>query len=162
MNMTPRTRLVALVVLLVLLLIAAQYILQEIRPRPGPDAPPSPTAPAIEEGQATFEAGTCQLAPISYAPGPSPGFLEAATKYSRPASVSMKIMAFIPGPPSSFIETASESDYAKNIQTTIDSKPNIVVTVGFLLAKDTAEAAAKNTGVKWIGIDQFQPGALAA
>jgi basic membrane protein A len=56
----------------------------------------------------------------------------------------------------SFIETASESDYAKNIQTTIDGKPNVVVTVGFLLAKDTAAAAAKSSTIKWIGIDQFQ------
>lgn len=55
----------------------------------------------------------------------------------------------------SFIETAAESDYAKNIQTTIDGKPSVVVTVGFLLAKDTLAAAGKNTGVKWIGIDQF-------
>jgi len=56
----------------------------------------------------------------------------------------------------SYIETAAESDYAKNIQTTLDAKPNVVVTVGFLLAKDTLTAAQKNTTVKWVGIDQFQ------
>ena len=58
MKLTPRTRLVALVVLLVLLLIGAQYIFQAVRPRPAPDLPPSPTSPGIEEGQATFEAAT--------------------------------------------------------------------------------------------------------
>lgn len=56
----------------------------------------------------------------------------------------------------SFIETASESDYAKNIETTVAGKPNVVVTVGFLLANDTLAAAKKNTGINWIGIDQFQ------
>lgn len=56
----------------------------------------------------------------------------------------------------SYIETAAESDYAKNIQTSLDGKPNVIVTVGFLLAKDTLAAANKNSGVKWIGIDQFQ------
>jgi basic membrane lipoprotein Med (substrate-binding protein (PBP1-ABC) superfamily) len=60
------------------------------------------------------------------------------------------------GVKTSYIETAAESDYAKNIQTTLDGKPNVVVTVGFLLANDTLAAAQKNTGVKWIGIDQFQ------
>jgi len=58
MKLTPRTRLVALVVLLVLLLIAAQYIFQAVRPRPAPDLPPSPTSPGPEEDRATFEAAT--------------------------------------------------------------------------------------------------------
>lgn len=51
---------------------------------------------------------------------------------------------------------AAESDYAKNIQTSVDAKPNVIVTVGFLLAKDTLAASQKNSAVKWIGIDQFQ------
>lgn len=55
-----------------------------------------------------------------------------------------------------YIETASESDYAKNIETTVAGKPNVVVTVGFLLANDTLAAAQKSSGIKWIGIDQFQ------
>jgi basic membrane lipoprotein Med (substrate-binding protein (PBP1-ABC) superfamily) len=55
----------------------------------------------------------------------------------------------------SFIETASEADYAKNIATALDGKPNVVVTVGFLLTTDTAKAAAANPDVKFIGVDQF-------
>jgi basic membrane lipoprotein Med (substrate-binding protein (PBP1-ABC) superfamily) len=56
----------------------------------------------------------------------------------------------------SFIETASEADYAKNIDTTLAGNPNVIVTVGFLLATDTLAAAEANTEVDFIGIDQFQ------
>lgn len=57
----------------------------------------------------------------------------------------------------SFIETASEADYAKNIATALDGGPDVVVTVGFLLATDTLAAANANAGTNFIGIDQFQP-----
>ena len=55
----------------------------------------------------------------------------------------------------SFIETASEADYAKNIATSLEGDPEVVVTVGFLLTKDTGAAATANPNVKFIGIDQF-------
>lgn len=55
-----------------------------------------------------------------------------------------------------FIETASEADYEKNIATALSGNPNIIITVGFLLATDTLKAAEENPEVKWIGIDQFQ------
>ena len=57
----------------------------------------------------------------------------------------------------SFIETASEADYAKNIATTLEGGPDVVITVGFLLATDTLAAANANAGTNFIGIDQFQP-----
>jgi basic membrane protein A len=56
----------------------------------------------------------------------------------------------------SYIETASEADYAKNIDTTLQSKPPVIVTVGFLLADATLAAAKANPTVKFIGVDQFQ------
>lgn len=56
----------------------------------------------------------------------------------------------------SFIETASEADYAKNISTALDGKPNVVITVGYLLAEATLNAATASPTVNWIGIDQFQ------
>lgn len=57
----------------------------------------------------------------------------------------------------SFIETASEADYAKNIATSVDGDPDLVVTVGFLLATDTLAAAEDNPEIGFIGVDQFQP-----
>ena len=56
-----------------------------------------------------------------------------------------------------FIETASEADYATNIGTILGAEPEIVVTVGFLIADATLEAANANPEVNFIGIDQFQP-----
>lgn len=57
----------------------------------------------------------------------------------------------------SFIETASEADYAKNIATSLEGDPDLIVTVGFLLATDTLSAAEENPDVGFIGVDQFQP-----
>lgn len=56
----------------------------------------------------------------------------------------------------SFIETASEADYARNIATSLEGDPDVLITVGFLLATDTLEAAEANPETRFIGIDQFQ------
>ena len=56
---------------------------------------------------------------------------------------------------SSFIETVSEADYAANIATSLEADPDVIVTVGFLIATDTEEAANDNPEVDFIGIDQF-------
>ena len=56
-----------------------------------------------------------------------------------------------------YIETASAADYAKNIDTSLQGDPDVLITTGFLLATDTLAAAKANTDVKFIGIDQFQP-----
>ncbi|HEX4867973.1 MAG TPA: BMP family ABC transporter substrate-binding protein [Acidimicrobiales bacterium] len=57
----------------------------------------------------------------------------------------------------SFIETASEADYEKNISTAMEGDPDVIITVGFLLADATLAAANANTGTDFIGVDQFQP-----
>lgn len=57
----------------------------------------------------------------------------------------------------SFIETVSEADYEKNITTALEGGPDIVITVGFLLADATLAAAGANAETNFIGIDQFQP-----
>jgi len=54
----------------------------------------------------------------------------------------------------SYIETTSETDYAPAIASCLDSGANVVVTVGFLLQTATAEAAAANSDVYFIGVDQ--------
>jgi basic membrane lipoprotein Med (substrate-binding protein (PBP1-ABC) superfamily) len=58
---------------------------------------------------------------------------------------------------SSFIETQSEADYAANISTSLESEPDAVITVGFLITSDTQEAAEANPDVDFVGIDQFLP-----
>ncbi|MGI9018175.1 MAG: BMP family lipoprotein [Euzebya sp.] len=55
------------------------------------------------------------------------------------------------------IETASEADYDSNIETILQGDPEIVVTVGFLIADATLAAAEANPDVSFVGIDQFQP-----
>ncbi len=54
-----------------------------------------------------------------------------------------------------FIETQAQSDYAKNINTCIDENYDIVVTVGFLIADATLEAATANPDTYFVGVDQF-------
>lgn len=54
------------------------------------------------------------------------------------------------------IETAYEADYETNITTILESDPEVVVTVGFLLADRTLQAAEANPDINFIGIDQFQ------
>jgi basic membrane lipoprotein Med (substrate-binding protein (PBP1-ABC) superfamily) len=55
-----------------------------------------------------------------------------------------------------YIETASQADYQKNINTALQDKPDVIITVGFLLATDTLAAAKANPDTEFIGIDQFQ------
>ncbi|MDQ7030767.1 MAG: BMP family ABC transporter substrate-binding protein [Ardenticatenia bacterium] len=56
---------------------------------------------------------------------------------------------------SDFIETQSQTDYQKNIQTCLDEGFDVLVTVGFLIADATLEAAQNNPDVYFIGVDQF-------
>ena len=58
---------------------------------------------------------------------------------------------------SNVIETASEADYEANIATSLGSEPDVLVTVGFLIADATLAAANDNPDVGFVGIDQFQP-----
>ena len=55
-----------------------------------------------------------------------------------------------------FIETSSEADYQRNLETILQSDPDVVITVGFLLGDATLEFAEANPDVMFIGVDQFQ------
>lgn len=57
----------------------------------------------------------------------------------------------------SFIETVSEADYEENISTALEGGPDVIITVGFLLADSTLAAANENAGTNFVGVDQFQP-----
>lgn len=54
-----------------------------------------------------------------------------------------------------FIETTAQTDYNANIQTCLNDEYDAVVTVGFLIADATREAAAANPDTYFIGVDQF-------
>ena len=53
------------------------------------------------------------------------------------------------------IVTRDIADYKQNIQTFIDQKYDIIVTVGFLIGTDTLAAAQANPTVQFFGVDQF-------
>lgn len=55
-----------------------------------------------------------------------------------------------------FVETRDPTDYGNNIGLFVDSGYDIIVTVGFALGEATAEAAAANPEIDFIGVDQFQ------
>jgi basic membrane protein A len=82
--------------------------------------------------------------------------------FNQYAYEGMKAAADCFGFDTSFIETVSEADYAKNIATALEGGPDIIVTVGFLLATDTAAAATANPDTSFIGVDQFVAGANGA
>jgi len=54
-----------------------------------------------------------------------------------------------------FIETQAQTDYATNINTCVSEGFDVIVTVGFLIADATLEAATANPDVFFIGVDQF-------
>ena len=55
----------------------------------------------------------------------------------------------------SFIETQAETDYSANIQTCIDEGYEVIITVGFLIADATWQAAEASPDVYFLGVDQF-------
>ena len=54
-----------------------------------------------------------------------------------------------------FIETQAETDYEANIQTCVDEGFEVIITVGFLIADATWQAAEANPDVYFLGVDQF-------
>ena len=52
------------------------------------------------------------------------------------------------------IVTVASADYDKNVQSFVDQKFDIIVTIGFALADATAKAAKLNPTVQFIGVDQ--------
>lgn len=60
-----------------------------------------------------------------------------------------------------YIETVDPKDYATNIGQFVSGGYDVIVTVGFLMGEATVEAAKANTGVQFIGVDQFQAEEIA-
>jgi basic membrane protein A len=53
------------------------------------------------------------------------------------------------------IVTKDIADYKQNIQSFVDQKYDLIVTVGFLIGTDTLAAAQKNPDIQFLGVDQF-------
>jgi basic membrane protein A len=53
------------------------------------------------------------------------------------------------------VVTKDTADYAANIQSLVDQKFDVIVTVGFLIGTDTLKAAQANPTIQFFGIDQF-------
>ncbi|HBX70819.1 MAG TPA: BMP family ABC transporter substrate-binding protein [Chloroflexi bacterium] len=60
-----------------------------------------------------------------------------------------------------YVETKDAKDYAANIALFADKKYDVIVTVGFLMADATIEAAGKNPNIQFIGVDQWNDGSVA-
>lgn len=55
-----------------------------------------------------------------------------------------------------YIETVDPKDYETNISQFVSAGYDVIVTVGFLMGEATVTAAKANTGIQFIGVDQFQ------
>ncbi len=55
------------------------------------------------------------------------------------------------------IESNADSDYAKNVQSMVDAKCNIIVTVGFKLSDNTLAAAKATPDIKFAIVDNNDP-----
>jgi basic membrane protein A len=53
------------------------------------------------------------------------------------------------------IVTKDIADYKQNIQSFVDQKFDVIVTVGFLIGTDTLAAAKANPNIQFFGVDQF-------
>src|SRR5216684_7902178 len=53
------------------------------------------------------------------------------------------------------IVTKAIADYKQNIQSFVDQKYDVIVTVGFLIGTDTLAAAKANPSIQFFGVDQF-------
>ncbi len=60
-----------------------------------------------------------------------------------------------------YIETVDPKDYETNIGQFVSGGYDVIVTVGFLMGEATVTAAKANTGIQFIGVDQFQAEELA-
>jgi basic membrane protein A len=53
------------------------------------------------------------------------------------------------------IVTKDIADYKQNIQSFVDQKYDVIVTVGFLIGTETLAAAKANPTIQFFGVDQF-------
>lgn len=74
--------------------------------------------------------------------------------FNQYAFEGMNLAAADFGLETTYIETTSQTDYALNIQTCLDSGFDAIITVGFLMTDQTIIAAEENPDVFFLGVDQ--------
>jgi len=63
--------------------------------------------------------------------------------------------AAIGAPAPKVIVTKDVADYKQNIQSFVDQKFDVILTIGFLIGSETGKAATANPDIQFFGIDQF-------
>ena len=63
--------------------------------------------------------------------------------------------AAIGAPKPQVIVTKDVADYKQNIQSFVDQKYDVILTIGFLIGSETLKAAKANPSIQFFGIDQF-------
>ncbi len=63
--------------------------------------------------------------------------------------------AAIGAPAPKVIVTKDVADYKQNIQSFVDQKFDVILTIGFLIGSETGKAATANPNIQFFGIDQF-------
>lgn len=117
-------------------------------------AAPSAAAPsAAESAAAPSAAASGALKPIKVGVVTDVGQLEDKS-FNQSSNEGAKAAATQAGGSHDVIVTQAISDYAANIQTFVDQKFDVIVTVGFLLGTDTAKAAKANPSIHFVGVDQ--------
>jgi basic membrane protein A and related proteins len=69
--------------------------------------------------------------------------------------------AAIGAPAPKVIVTKDVADYKQNIQSFVDQKYDVILTIGFLIGSETGKAAKANPNIQFFGIDQFVDPATA-
>ena len=145
----------------------------------GDDPTEQPSAAEVETDEATSEAPTeagseaasaavtlDQLCEEKYADVEAPEDFSAALvtdigsvddgTFNQYAYEGLKAAEECFGIETNVIETANQADYDTNLSTVLRDDPDVVVTVGFLLAEGTKKYAADNPETNFVGVDQFQ------
>ena len=134
---------------------AAALTLSACAQAPGTEAPPSAAAPS---GSTSASAPTSDFKACMVSD--SGGFDDKSfnqTSYKGLTDAKTEL-----GIETGEVESASAADFAKNIQSMVDAKCDIIVTVGFLLSDDTLAAAKKNTDIKFAIVDNNDPSTYPA
>jgi len=124
---------------------------------PSPSAasqpPASTAASAPASAPASAAASQTALKPIKVGVVTDVGQLEDKS-FNQSSNEGAIAAATQAGGSHDVIVTQAISDYAANIQTFVDNKFDVIVTVGFLLGTDTAKAAKANPTIHFVGVDQ--------
>lgn len=138
------------------LLLAASMLFAACAPAAPAEEAPAEEAPAEE---APAEEAPAEEAPAEPAPEPikaclvtdSAGIGDKSFNDAVWGGLERAVTDF--GIEANYIESKSADDYAPNLEACVDSEPDLIVCVGFLMADACAASVEANPDIKYIGID---------